>query len=158
MDEKTQEEQARVRQAFKVCRAEVEHEYGVLANRLNSYMTSQAFLVSGYAISMGNMNPAWGNRFSLYFPLLLSLVGILLSIRAQPGITGVCDIISQWHDKQSALFELGLGLEDYDVLRRDTVKSIHDRTLWFAQTSHWIFGVAWFLMALLTIALHNSII
>jgi len=155
MDEAQELTEAQILRAFEVCRSELHHEYGVLANRLNSYITSQAFLVSGYAISMGNANSIWGNRFSLYFPLLLSVAAILLSVRAQPGISGACNIISRWHSREADLFQLGRGLDDYNPIRTEGLRDINDRNLWFAQTSAWIFGVAWLLMALLSIYLHT---
>ena len=147
MSNLSQEEQTRAEQAFKVCRDEIKHEYGVLANRLNSYITSQAFLVSGYAISMGNMNPAWGSNFRLWFPLLLTVLGAMLSIRAHPGIAGVCSVIEHWHKKQDEIFASGAALDQYSVLRHDRVRIIHDGNLWFAQTATWIFGAAWVVMA-----------
>ena len=138
---------AQVQQAFRTCRDEIKHEYGVLANRLNSYITSQAFLVSGYAISMGNMNPVWGTSFRFWFPMLLAVLGIVLSIRAHPGIAGVCEIIQRWHTKQDELFETGAPLDEYSVLKKHSVRSIHDNNLRFAQTATWIFGGAWLVMA-----------
>ncbi len=154
MEDVSQQTDAQILQSFQVCRAELHHEYDVLATRLNSYITSQAFLVSGYAISMGNMNPAWGREFSLYFPLLLSMVAIMLSFRAHPGIRGACNVITRWHHREADLFQLGRGLEDYDAIRAEDLRSSKDRNLLFAQTSAWIFGVAWFLMAVLAIYLH----
>ena len=147
---------AQILKAFQVCRAELHHEYDVLASRLNSYITSQAFLVSGYAISMGNTNQLWGNKFSLYFPLILSAVAIMLSLRAQPGIYGACAVISRWHIREADLFEMGRGLDDYKVIAEEDMRAMHDRNLWFAQTSPWIFGVAWLLMAMLTLYLHAA--
>jgi len=146
---------AQILQAFQVCRAELHHEYDVLANRLNSYITSQAFLVSGYAISMGNMNSVFGLKFSLYFPLLLSLVAILLTVRAQPGISGACNAINRWHNREADLFQFGRGLADYGPIRADDLRASNDRNLWFAKTSAWIFGGAWLLMAVLTVYMHS---
>ncbi|MDR3691649.1 MAG: hypothetical protein P4L46_19880 [Fimbriimonas sp.] len=154
MKEVTPEEDAKIQQSFRVCREEVKHEYGVLANRLNSYITSQAFLVSGYAVSMANTNPVWGSAFRLVYPLILCILGMILSIRAKPGISGVCRVIQQWHAKQSELFRSGASLDDYSVLRHDSVKKIHDNNLIFAQSSTYIFGGAWILMGLLSIYLH----
>jgi hypothetical protein len=153
MSELTPDQDAKYQAAFRTCRDEIKHEYGVLANRLNSYITSQAFLVSGYAISMGNMNPTWGNQYRLLFPLLLSVLGVVLTIRAHPGIAGVCQVIQHWHVKQKDLFKTGAKLDDYSVLKHDSVKKIHDSNLLFAQTSTWIFGSAWILMAGLAIYL-----
>jgi len=156
MTELTPAQEAKIQQAFKTCRDEIKHEYGVQANRLNSYITSQAFLVSGYAISMGNMNQAWGSHFRLAFPLMLSVLGIVLSFRANPGISGVCQVIQHWHGKQDELFRTGANLDEYSVLKHDKVRNIHDGNLLFAQSSTWIFGGAWVLMAGLAIYLHFS--
>lgn len=153
MDSNPEPSDSRILESFLACRSELHHEYGVLSNRLNSYITSQAFLVSGYAISMGNMTLS-GHAFRLWFPLLLSVVAILLSLRAQPGIVAACDVISRWHGRQSELFNLNRGLEDYQVIDHKEIKKTHDRNLLFAQTSPWIFGVAWLLMALLAIQLN----
>jgi hypothetical protein len=155
MDKGSQLSDVQIMQAFQVCRAELHHEYDVLSNRLNSYITSQAFLVSAYAISMGNMNLAWGDLFNLTFPLLLSFVAILLSIRAQPGIGAACNIIARWHNREADLFQLARGLDDYAPIAEEELRVIHDRNLLFAQTSPWIFGPAWLLMAILTIYLHT---
>jgi len=154
MSENTHDDEARILESFRVCRSELQHEYDILSSRLTSFITSQAFLVSAYAISMGNMTPT-GPQFRLVFPLILSIVAILLSLRAHPGIVGACNIISRWHERQGELFAKGAGLSDYFVLRKDDVKEIHERNLWFAQTSPWIFGIAWLLMALLAIYLHG---
>jgi len=144
----------RILSSFKVCRDELHSEYGILSGRLNSYITSQAFLVSSYAISMGNMNSIWGARFSQYFSLLLSVMAIILSMRAHPGIKGSCRAISRWHNREADLFQIGRGLEDYGPINREGLRSINDKNLLFAQTSSWIFGIAWFLMASLSIYLH----
>ena len=154
MDSTPEPSASRILESFLACRSELHHEYGVLTNRLNSYITSQAFLVSGYAISMGNMNPVMGHSFRLWFPLLLSAVAVMLSFRAQPGIVAACNVISRWHLRQAELFDLGRGLEDYGPIDHDPNKAIHDRNLLFAQTSPWIFGVAWVLMAVIAIELY----
>src|SRR5476651_1079876 len=146
----------RILASFKVCRDELHNEYNILSGRLNSYITSQAFLVSGYAISMGNMNAVWGAQFRQYFPLLLSVTAIVLSLRAHPGIKGSCSAITRWHNREADLFQLGRGLEDFGPINREGLRAINDKNLLFAQTSSWIFGVAWFLMAMLTIYLHTA--
>ena len=156
MSEEPREEESRILESFRVCREEIHHEYDILSARLNSYITSQAFLVSGYAISMGNSVPGTSSTFRLAFPLILSAAAILLSLRALPGIVGACTVIAQWHDRQSTLFEKGVGLADYEVLRRTNVREVHERHLWFATTSPWIFIAAWVLMAGLAIYLHTA--
>ncbi len=152
MDNRSEEE-IRILESFRVCREEIHHEYDILGSRLNSYITSQAFLVTGYAMSMSNLNPVTGHEFRLVFPILLSVVSILLSLRALPGITGACFVLSKWHDRQAELFDKGVGLADYHVLKQTNVKEIHERNLWFASTSPFIFMTAWAIMAMFAIYL-----
>jgi hypothetical protein len=156
MRDDKKDDDASILESFRVCREEIHHEYEILGSRLNSYITSQAFLVSGYAMSMGNLNPRTGPEFRLVFPILLSVVGTLLSLRALPGISGACTVLSKWHDRQSELFEKESGLDNYQVLRQTNVKEIHERNLWFASTSPWIFMAAWILMAGLAIYLQAA--
>jgi hypothetical protein len=82
-------------------RREDTQEWTLLTNRVNSYITSQAFLVSGFAASMANPDL----RFRLCFPVILSTIGIIASVRAYPGIDGACKIIQLWHDKKTKLLE-----------------------------------------------------
>ena len=156
MSDQVSIDESKILESFRVCRAEVHHEYDVLSSRLNSYMTSQAFLVSGYAISMGNVVQNTGREFRFIFPLILSAVALLLSFRAQPGITGACKVIAEWHLKQEKLFLSGTVLDDYSVLRRVDITESHEKNLWFAQTAPWIFGSAWILMAILAVYLHGQ--
>jgi hypothetical protein len=139
------------RARLKICRDEVMHEYNVLANRLTSFITSQSFLVSAYAVSMNNVNPSWGDSYRLVFPLLLSAVGIVLSVRANPGITGVCDVINKWHERQEAIFLESPHLEEYAVLQRPTTRDYHQRSLLFAEASAWIFIVTWLALGRLSV-------
>lgn len=134
-------------EAFKFCREEVKSEYNVLANRLSSYITSQSFLVSAYTIAMGNASP----RFRLAFPILLSIVGVLLSVRAQPGIAGSCDVIVRFHRQQNTLLEEEPDLQRASILQLRRVSDLHEKNLLFAQGAVWIFGFAWVLLAALAI-------
>lgn len=141
---------AKLRQSFLTCREELKHEYGVLASRLTAYITSQAFMVSAFAVSMNNGGYPWSRDYRLWFPGLLALMGVVLSVRAYPGIRGVCQIIERWHIQQKRLLdEPSDTLEDWVVLRQPTVATVNERNLWFAKTSCWIFGVAWALMGVI---------
>ncbi len=68
--------------------------------------------------------------------------------------TEACQAIHRWHLREADLFDLNFGLDDYEVIRQEDMRAINDRNLWFAQTSVWIFGISWSLMALLSIYLH----
>jgi hypothetical protein len=131
-------------------RAEIQHEFNLLSTRVSAYITSQSFLVIGFTLAMSNSNPYWGPLFRLIFPPALALLGIATSVQAWLGIKGACDSISLWRDKQQRLFEHDPSMEDYRI-ERPVVPSeqgrpvdiIHQRSLWFAKSSPWIFTMGW---------------
>jgi hypothetical protein len=141
-------------------RAEIQHEFNLLSNRVNAYITSQSFLVVGFALAMGNLNPHWGSLFRLIFPPALALLGIATSIQAWPGIRGACDSISLWREKQQRLFEHDPSMDDYRIERPIVQSSqgrsmdiIHERSLWFAKCCPWIFATGWSVFGLLALVL-----
>ena len=97
-------------------RREIHYETGQLSSRTNAYLTAQSFLVIAYASSMANLNPAWGELFTLVVPALLALLGIVNSLHAWPGIQASSEIICHWQFKQSCLLhsdpEIGLAYDD----------------------------------------------
>jgi hypothetical protein len=157
---------------LKYYREEDKHEWNLLSNRISSYITSQSFLVTAYAVSMGNQNPRWGSWFTLFFPLILSFIGIATSYRALPGITGAVRVIELWHKKRDKLFfqnpekdrqEKDTRMDDFRDDRpmknanyqgEKSIDEIHNRSLQFAITAPWLFGASWFCFAVLTIILH----
>jgi hypothetical protein len=131
-------------------RAEIQHEFNLLSNRVNAYITSQSFLVVGFTLAMGNLNPHWGSLFRLIFPPALALLGIATSMQAWPNIRGACDSISLWREKQQRLFDHDPSMDDYRIERPivqssqgRSVDIIHERSLWFAKCSPWIFTIGW---------------
>jgi hypothetical protein len=140
-------------ETYRMCREEGKHEFDILAGRLNTFITSQAFLVSAYAVSMNNSNPDWGHIFRLTFPSFLSLMGLVLSLRALPGILAACQMIRHWHHRQDGLLEADPALQAYYGLQPREQTRIHGRDIWFAQTSPYIFGVAWIVFGGLAIFL-----
>ena len=59
-----------------------------------------------FASSMANSNPEWGDLFRLVVPAILSLLGLLTSIHAMPGIKANFDVIERWHQKQAELLQI----------------------------------------------------
>ncbi len=134
---------------FRFCREEIKHEYNVLGNRLTSYITSQSFLFTTYGVSMANPNPVWGPTFRLLFPLIVCTVGILTSIRAQPGIRSACEILDSLHERQYKLYD-DPDVRQLDPLDRDWMVHVHTDSLKFSAAATYIFGLAW--VALLGLA------
>lgn len=141
--------------AFKLIRDEVMHEQNVLGTRLTSYITSQAFLLSAYAVSMNSGSEAWAKSYRIAFPIVVCAVGFLLSVRAQPGIADASSIIKKWHQKQDELLDNHPELRLYEPLRRDQTAKIRNRDQWFAQAATLILGIAWILLAALSIYLYS---
>ena len=155
-------------------KGEDRHEWTLLSNRLSSYITSQSFLVTGYALAMGNSNPKWSGCFTLLFPSLVALLGLATSWCVYPGITGATTIIALWHKKERRLFlaeptamgEEGPGdptMEDFHDGRprvavpggaAGAVDVIHERSLRFALCAPWLFGTTWLLLLALALGLH----
>src|SRR5947209_17747930 len=88
---------------LKFYRAEIKQEYDLLSNRVSSYVTSQSFLCIAFASSMSNLNPHWGNIFTLIFPTGLALLGIATSIQSHRAIAAAFETIAMWHIKQNKL-------------------------------------------------------
>jgi hypothetical protein len=140
-------------QAFRLIRDEVKHEQGVLAGRLSSYITSQSFLISAYAVANNHQADKWGFSFRFYVTITLSVVGFLLSARARPGIKDASDIIARWHERQDQLLSDNQDLVIYQTLRHEEMKGIRRRDQWFAQAAAYIFMSAWIILAALSIIL-----
>ena len=66
-------------------RREIHYETSLLSNRTNAYLTAQSFLVIAFASSMANLNPRWGELFTLVVPTLMAILGIFSSLHAWPG-------------------------------------------------------------------------
>jgi len=134
---------------FRFCREEVQHEYNVLGNRLTSYITSQSFLFTTYGVSMSNQSTTWGVTFRLVFPLTVCTVGILTSLRAQPGIQSACDILDALHKRQYKLYE-DPSVQALDPTDAKWIISVHQHSLKFSALAAYIFGSSW--LALLGLA------
>jgi len=129
-------------ESFRVCREEIQHEYSILSNRLSSYITSQSFLVTGYAISLGASISGLRNDLRLVFSASLCLLGIALSVRAMPGIAGASRVIELWHGRQSELLA-SQALPGYQVMLGEEYRQIQKRSLDFSKASVWLFGCGW---------------
>ena len=150
------------REKLNFYRSEDHQEWSLLSNRLSAYITSQSFLITTYAISMGNMNAKWGHLFTLLFPVIVSGLGLTTSVLALPGIDGAKQVIQLWREKQDRLFEGDEMMQDFNDDRPRTLNNqkngptdqIHDASLRFAIITPRLFGGAWAILGILAIALH----
>jgi len=140
-------------------RTEIQHEYSLLYSRTGTYVTSQSFLTIAFASAMVNRNASSTDIFSLWFPIILSLIGIITSIMVRGGVDGALQTIALWHVKQNKLFESDPAMNDYHVAWKhehsgNPVDAKHRRILEFAQVMPYVFLIAWILFAFLAIYLH----
>jgi hypothetical protein len=140
-------------------RSEIQHEYTLLYSRVSTYVTSQSFLTIAFASAMNNRGTGTNDIFSLWFPIVLSLIGIITSVTVRGGINGAIQTIALWHIKQDRLFANDVAMDDYYVSmkssdKRDPIDKKHRRILEFAQIMPYVFLVAWCLFAVLDIYLH----
>jgi hypothetical protein len=138
---------------YKMCRDEGKHEFEVLAGRLNTFIMSQAFLLSAFAVSMNNTGMPWSHVYRLTFPVLLSLMGLILSLRALPGISSAAAMIRHWHRRQDKILLDDPELRAYYDLEPHQQTKMHAHDVWFAQTSPYVFGIAWILFGGLALIL-----
>jgi len=109
---------AEIKDRYATIRQEIRDEYGQIASRLSWYVSSQAFLVSGFAISGNPAFPlGWFNHY------LVPGLAYLLSILVAPSILGAAMTIKAWTARKHQLF--------------DTVDP--DASFWFRiERPHWI--------------------
>ncbi|MFV3415934.1 hypothetical protein ACQCLI_09630 [Pseudomonas nitroreducens] len=137
-------------------RREIHYEMGMLSSRTNAYLTAQSFLVIAYASSMANLNPAWGEVFTLVIPGLLALLGLVNSLHAWPGIQASSDIIHHWHFKQTQLLrsepKMGRAYDESPLFsERESDRASFDKSLLFSRRTPFLFAGFWGLMALFSL-------
>ena len=129
-------------------RREIQYETSILANRTDAYLAAQSFLVIAYVSAMGNLNPAWGELFTLMVPAFLAALGVLSSLNAWPGIRAAYKIIEHWQLKQSHLLTseplMGLAYDESPLFAEaETSRAGHRKSLLFSLRTPWIFLVFW---------------
>jgi len=139
-------------------RREIQYETSILANRTDAFLASQSFLVIAFASSMGNLNPEWGKLFTLVVPPFLTLLGVLSSLNAWPGIRAAYDIIGHWHFKQSELLHseplMGLAYDESPLFcERESTQKGYRKALLFSVRTPWIFATFWILLGIWSVCI-----
>ncbi|WP_176506725.1 MULTISPECIES: hypothetical protein [Pseudomonas] len=132
-------------------RKEIQYETSILANRTDAYLAAQSFLVIAFVSSMGNLNPGWGEMFTLLVPAFLALLGVLSSLNAWPGIRAAYRIIEHWQLKQSHLLRseplMGLAYDESPLFCEvETSQAGHRKSLLFSLRTPWIFLCFWIVL------------
>lgn len=137
-------------------RREIQYETSLLSNRTNAYLSAQSFLVIAYASSMANLNPNWGELFTLVVPVLLALLGGISSLHAWPGIKASAAIIGHWHFKQEQLLrsdpKFGQAYDDSPLFcERESNEESYYKSLLFSLRTPWLFTVFWCILGAFSI-------
>lgn len=155
---------------FMYFRSEIKHEFDLISGRLNAFLSSQSFLILAYAAAMNNTHPKSIILFPLVFPIVTSIIGIILAYQAYVGIEGADKTVELWNGKINKLIACNSWLlSEYDSGRKvqgitqengqtvTTVKDeIHRKSLSFARWSPPIFAIAWVCLFFLAIYLYCS--
>jgi len=142
-------------------RSEIHFESSLLADRTNSYLASQSFLMIAFASSMANSNPEWGELFRLVVPSILAVLGLMTSFHAMPGIRSNFEVIERWHQKQAELLQVegraGLLPNNESALFGEGNSppggERYKRTLLFSLRTPIIFSFVWAAFGLLCLGL-----
>jgi hypothetical protein len=133
-----------------------------MLTRLNAYITSQSFLFVAYGISMSNNCPwPWGFILSAVFPTVLCGCGLTFSLGVKPAIDGAIHVIAKWREKGDELVRNNPDLAILTVQRteesagKDSIDTIHARSLTFVRAVPNVFLGAWVVLFLLMIVLHG---
>jgi len=142
-------------------RKEIQYETAILSNRTNAYLSAQSFLVIAFASSMANLNPEWGKLFTLVVPPFLTLLGLISSMHAWPGIRAAYEIIDHWHFKQSQLLHsqpaMGLAYDDSPLFsEHESSEKGYRKSLMFSMRTPWLFSGFWFLLGTFSIYAQTS--
>jgi hypothetical protein len=137
-------------------RKEIQYETAILSDRTNAYLSAQSFLVIAFASSMANLNPEWGKLFTLVVPPFLTLLGLISSMHAWPGIRAAYEIIDHWHFKQAQLLSsqpaMGLAYDDSPLFsEHESSEKGYRKSLLFSMRTPWLFTVFWFLLGAFSI-------
>jgi hypothetical protein len=137
-------------------RSEIHFETSILSNRTNAYLGAQSFLVIAYASSMNNVNPDWGNLFTLVVPLLLSVLGLVCSLHAWPGIKAAYQIIDHWYFKQTHLLKseplMGRAYDESPLFtEHESTEGGYGKALKFSMRTPWIFSVFWLVLGVFSV-------
>ena len=84
-------------------RSEIRFESELLSNRLDSFMSSQSFLLIAYASALGAAHGEWRHPFTLVLPPALAVLGLVLALYARPGIRAAYAEIRLWQEQEREL-------------------------------------------------------
>ena len=141
---------------LKYYRSEIRFESELIGQRLGALLSSQSFLLIGYASSMAAANGRWNDVFALLLPPSLASLGLVLVLLALPGIRAGQDTLNGWRRIERELLANSPNLAAFTLPSDDdgSREMLHYRHDAFAQRAPLAFAVAWCLFGPLPIWLH----
>jgi hypothetical protein len=124
----------------------IHNEEHLIATRIGWFLASEAFMVTGYAIS-ASKTPA---ITSITMTVLLPLLGMLLAIRIRYPVNAALSTIDLWINKEREFFEEFPLFKVLDVPERDP--ALHWRSWLFPKELPWFFLGFWALLFAATVA------
>lgn len=148
---------------LKFYRSEIQFESEMLSSRLNSFISSQSFLLIAYGSSMSMLVGQSRHAFTLLFPTSLGLLGLVLAIQVRPGIHAAYEVIDEWHKKQNELLTSNPDLEDYFRtaywdrklnIKGDSIEFRFNKETIFARHSPSLFLISWIYFEIIPFVLY----
>lgn len=129
-------------------REEMRFEIGILHDRINALISTEAFLLISFTMALVYSNARWSDKFFLVSPML-SLIGFLLAVLAWPGVNTSYRIVVEWNILLIATLNEAHGLPDF--MWRPSVfqdgdsrtQADHRNGLLFARLVPIVFAIAW---------------
>ncbi len=139
-------------------RSEIKFESGLIAERVSALLSSQAFLVIAYAGSVSNATLRPKQGVLLLLPIMLTLLGLVLSVLAWPGIEAAHAVIDRWSARERTLHTrvaaLSLfRLDSDDAARRELARRSYQGSL-FSRRAPFVFIIAWCCFGVLAVRLY----
>ena len=133
-------------------REEMRFEIGILHDRINALISTEAFLLISFTMALVYSNARWSDKFFLVSPML-SLIGFLLAVLAWPGVNTSYRIVVEWNILLMATLNEAHGLPDF--MWRPSVFQVgdsrtqadHRNGLLFARLVPIVFAIAWTILA-----------
>jgi hypothetical protein len=112
-------------------------------------------------MTMANVNPDLGKRFTLVVPLLFCALGLVTSLHAWQGMKSGYEVIDHWYFKQHNLLhgepEMGSAYDDFPLFsKRKASAKGYCAALRFSMRSPQTLGLLWLGLGVLCLMVYFS--
>lgn len=145
---------------LEVVRSETRAEIGLLHDRVNALVASEAFLTVGYAVTMSN-GAAWGRSFALIVAPVLAVLGLLLALFAELGVAASARLVLEWTQRQGQMLDAHPELSDTFIGwaagggSRHSAYADQRRSLLFFRAVPLLFTAAWTVLTVVALVVER---